>query len=113
MPAKAPFVYRSFWDVPRFLVVTYREQRFLFECEFDDNLDDYPDAYRVFLLRDISEAELAGSWVHLSDKAQAYLGEVPVKDVHFDPTLRREIETDVLERLLAQAPRELAGAARP
>ncbi len=113
MSSAAPFVYREFYDVPRFLVVTYRRQQFLFESAFDDDLDDYPDVYQVFLLRDVSENELKGSWVHLSEKAQAYLGKAPVKDVRFDPTLRREIETDVLEGLLANnAPREPVGAAR-
>ena len=112
MPSTAPFIYREFYDVPRFLVVTHRGQQFLFESAFDDDLDEYPDVYQVFLLRDVSENELQGSWVFLSEKAQACLGAVPVKDVVFDETGRREIKTDVLDRLLADATRPLAGAAR-
>ena len=112
MPSTAPFVYREFYDVPRFLVVTHHGQQFLFESAFDHDLDEYPDTYQVFLLRDIAEDDLKGSWVYLSEKAQARLGIVPIKDVVFDETWRRAIETDVLERLLADAPRPLAGAAR-
>ena len=112
MPDTAPFVYREFYDVPRFLIVTHRGQQFLFESAFDDDLDEYPDVYQVFLLRDVPEDELKGSWVYLSDKAQIRLGIVPVKDVVFDETGRREIETGVLERLLADVPRPLVGAAR-
>jgi len=112
MLSTAPFVYREFYDVPRFLVVTHHGQQFLFESAFDDDLDEYPDVYQVFLLRDVSENELQGSWVFLSEKAQACLGAVPVKDVVFDETGRREIKTDVLDRLLADATRPLAGAAR-
>ena len=112
MPSTAPFVYREVYDVPRFLVVTHRGQQFLFESAFDEELDEYPAVYQVFLLRDVAEDELKGSWVHLSEKAQARLGAVPVQDVVFDETGRREIETGVLEGLLAGAPRPLAGAAR-
>jgi len=85
----------------------------LFECEFSDDLDEYPDVYRVFLLKDVTERELQGSWMQLSEKSQAYLSEIAVKDVVFDETKRRTIEADALERLLAAAPRELVGAARP
>lgn len=112
MTDTAPFIYREFYDVPRFLVVTHCGQQFLFESAFDDDLDEYPDVYQVFLLRDVPDDELKGSWVHLSEKAQTRLGLVPVRDVVFDETGRRKIETNVLERLLADAPRPLVGAAR-
>ena len=112
MERTAPFVYREVYDVPRFMVVTHDRRQFLFESAFDDDLDDYPDFYRVFLLRPTSPDDLSGSWLHLSDRSEAYLGQVPVRDVIFDETNRRTIQTGVLERLLAGAPRELTGAAR-
>ena len=112
MERTAPFVYREVYDVPRFMVVTYDQRQFLFESAFDDDLDDYPDIYHVFLLRPTSPDDLSGSWVNLSDRSESYLGKVPVQDIVFDVTKRREIGTGVLERLLAGVPRELTGAAR-
>ena len=112
MPSTAPFVNREFYDVPRFLAATHRGQQFLFESAFDDDLDEYPAVDQVSLLRNVPEDELKGLCAYLSEKVQARLGTAPVKDIVFDETRRREIETDVLERLLADAPRRLMGAAR-
>ena len=112
MERTAPFVYREVYDVPRFMGVTHDRRQFLFESAFNDDLDDYPDFYHVFLLRPTTPDDLNGSWVHLSERSEAYLGKVPVRDVVFDETNRREVGTGVLERLLASPPRELTGAAR-
>ena len=116
MPHTAPFIYRTFYDVPRFLVVDYQNQRFLFDSAFDNDLDEYPNFYQVFLLGEVTQETLSGSWINLAERAERSLGEVPIKDVVFDATLCREIQTDILDDLLA-APRpaepepvELVGA---
>lgn|SRR5438046_1164081 len=91
--------YRDFYDVPRIFLVNHRGTLYLFDCPFDQDLDEYPDIYRVFVLPSDPCSDLSGSWDDLASRATAYLGEVPVKSVQFDSTRRREIETDVIDEL--------------
>ena|ERR1044071_2553103 len=99
MSEKSAIQYRDFYDVPRIFLVNHRGTQYLFDCPFDQDLDDYPDTYRVFVLPADSCSNLSGSWEDLASSATAYLGKVPVKSVQFDSTRRREIETDVLDEL--------------
>lgn len=69
----------------------------LLESVFEAENDEYSSNYRVFVLPDI---ELQDSWEGLSSKAMKFLGEIPVCDVKFDPTLRREIDPELIDRLL-------------
>ena len=86
--------------MPEAFVVSHCGTQFLFLREFDDDLDDYPDAYRVFVLPNLSEDAVKQSWLHLEQHAIKALGEIPVKDVEFDPSKRREINTKLLDDLL-------------
>lgn len=97
-----PFIYRGFYDVPRMIIARYEGFRLLLDCRFDDDLDEYPDAYRVFVIPDISDAELAVpiSWLGLDKKATAYLGTVAVKDIVFDETFRKEADISIVIPLL-------------
>jgi len=81
-------------------LVSYVGDRFLFDCKFDDELDDYPDTYRVFLMPSDAELDLEGSWEHLSDVAMQYLGEVRVSAINFDESRRSTIGTEVLKDLV-------------
>ena len=99
MAEKLKIQYRDFYDVPRVFVTSYRDRHYLFDCPFNDELDDYPNAFDVFLIHPLSDNELKGSWQHLRDKAIRFLGQVPVKAVRFDKTLRNEIDADVLNQL--------------
>ena len=101
-----PIQYRDFWDVPRIFLAHYHGVLWLFDCVFNENTEDYPDAYKVYLLPELSTEELAGSWDHLALKAQQYLGEIPVGQVSFDSSKRREIDTQVLEKIMARLPVE-------
>jgi len=93
--------YRDFYDVPRIFITTHNGKLYLFDCPFNDELDDYSDSYRVYRLPAISEDELQGSWERLPKRAVNLLGEVPVIDVQFDTTKRNSINTTVLEELIA------------
>lgn len=95
----APIRYREFWDIPRIFLVPYRGKCFLFDCDFDEATEDFPDKYRVYIIPEPSDEELAGSWDKLHEKAMRCLGEVPTQKVRFDPSKRREIDTGVLEEL--------------
>lgn len=97
----APIRYREFWDVPRIFLVHYQGKWFLFDCPFDETSEDFPDSYRVYLIPEPSEEELAGSWDKLHEKATHCSGEVPLARIHFDPSKRREIDASVLDDLMA------------
>lgn len=99
--------YRDFYDLPRIFITSYEGRQYLFDCPFDDELDDYPASYRVYQLPLLSEAELLGSWEQLSARATEFLGTVPVVAVQFDPTKRASINTAAFS-LLSRQPELLA-----
>ena len=43
-----PIEYLGFWDVPRNFLVRFQGKSYLFDCPFDDDLDDYPESYSVY-----------------------------------------------------------------
>lgn len=92
--------YRDFYDVPRIFITTHNGELYLFDCPFDEELDNYSDRYRVYRLPAISEDELQGSWEHLPERAARVLGTVTVGEVKFDTTKRNSIDTAVLEELI-------------
>ncbi len=94
--------YRDFYDIPRIFITAHDGKQYLFDCPFDDELDDYSDRYRVYQLPAISEDDLKGSWERLSERAVRLLGVVPVAEVQFDPTKRQRLDTAVIEALLAR-----------
>jgi hypothetical protein len=95
----APIRYQDFWDVPRIFLVSYQGKCFLFDCAFDEVIEDYPDSYRVYVIPDPSEEELAGSWDKLHAKATHYCGDVSIEKVRFDPSKRSEVDTSILDEL--------------
>lgn len=99
MSDKLSIQYRDFYDVPRIFLVNHRGTIYLFDCPFDEGLDEYPDIYKVFVLPPDSCSDLSGSWDDLASHATAYLGDIPVKSVQFDSTRRREIDADVIDEL--------------
>jgi hypothetical protein len=99
-----PIQYRDFWDVPRIFLVEYKGLSFLFDCPFDDEVEDYANEYRVYLLPVLHPGELVGSWANLCEKADQFLGEVPVGRLLFDPSKRKEMDAEVLDNLISQLP---------
>src|SRR5919205_1109485 len=74
-------------------------RQYLFLREFDDALDDYQDAYRVFSLPGLSDEVIESSWLRIKSLATAFLGEVSVAEVQFDASRRKEIETAVIDKV--------------
>ncbi len=103
MSEMLPIDYRGFYDVPRNFLVKHRGVQFLFSCPFDEDEDRYPESYKVYVLDRIQEQHLQADWEDLPAKASQLLGAVPVSDVRFDPTRRKEIDAAVLDNLLTIA----------
>ena len=66
---------------------------------FDDETEDYPESYTVYEMPELTEADYAGSWAHLADKAVRRLGEVLLDQLQFDPTKRLQINTAIFAAL--------------
>lgn len=98
-----PIRYREFWDVPRVFVVRVGPETFLFDCPFDDEAEDFGTSYRVYRMPELAPDDLAGSWVGLHNRALAFLGEVPISSVKFDPSRRESIDPSILDELSATA----------
>ena len=95
-----PISYGEFYDVPRIFIASYEGQQYLFDCPFDDDLDDYPSSYRVYLLPALVDANLKNSWEHLPKLAKRFLGTVAVSQVQFDPTKRNSINSTIISELI-------------
>lgn len=94
--ALAPITYREFHDVPRIFVVEANGRLLLFDCPFDNDLDDYPAFYKVYELDAVQRPRLANpDWRGLVALGIP-LGETPVSHVIFDDTRRAWVETDSL-----------------
>lgn len=102
MNGRALIQYRGFWDFPRIFLTRYAGRTFLFDCAFDEALDDYPEVFKVFLMPDLRDDELPKDWTTLEAKAIRFLGEVPTDSVQFDQTRRQSIDMGVLEELSAR-----------
>ncbi|HET6976396.1 MAG TPA: hypothetical protein VFI24_08740 [Pyrinomonadaceae bacterium] len=93
MPA-AKILYSGFYDAPLAFVTSHQNVQYLFwRGFFDEQLDDYPNDYRVYVLPNLSEEQINAFWSSLPEKAIAYIGKVSLNQVAFDPTRREFIDT--------------------
>jgi len=106
MSSNAPILYSGFYDFPLALAVRWEGNLYVFVRDFDEEADEYEDQYRVFLMPPLTDEEIQSSWLRVENRATRFVGKVAVKDVRFDATHRKEIDTAVLRALLA--PREVA-----
>jgi hypothetical protein len=95
--------YLGFWDVPLNFLVRWDDHLLLFDCPFDEELDDYPDHYTVYDMPELMVKDIEGSWDLLPQKAMSKIGTVSKTDVTFDGTRRKAIRSEVLQRLPLQA----------
>lgn len=100
MSNMTPIKYMGFYDVPLIFITSYRGETYLFDCPFDEDREDDSDSYKVYLLPPLKDEEWPKDWTTLLTRAIRYLGEVPVEQVQFDPTKRKEVDAAILDRLL-------------
>src|SRR5437879_9676841 len=97
-----PIRYREVWDVPRIFLAAHGSDLLLFDCPFDEDTEDYPDLYHVYLMPPLTEQELTGSWGNLADRAIEHLADVPIARVEIDPSIRQSVDAELLDELLAR-----------
>ena len=95
-----PFRYIEFYDVPRCLALRYQGKLLLLQSAFDEQLDDYPKSYSIYLLPESTKHSLAkNSWDFLTSTPMTPLGNIPIDTVNFDPTKRHSLDPACLNGL--------------
>jgi hypothetical protein len=94
-----PFKYREFYDIPRTIFFTHGDKSYLFNSEFVDAKDEYSKYYTVYLVPNLNDNELSGSWASLFDSAISKVGSISTDDVIFDETKRKSLNSDILNKI--------------
>ncbi len=105
-----PIYYDGFWDVPHVFLTVYEDELYYFRRDyFDEELDDYPPNYQVFLVQNmkLEEAfelrELPFESVKLLNipllEENQIIGEIPTKDVIFDETKRKFVNAVIFKMI--------------
>jgi hypothetical protein len=103
MAEMTPFRYGGFYDVPRCLSLRYRERRFLLQSAFDEGLDEYPTDYSVYVVPEsVDDSRPVCSPEFLSHTPMACIGQIPIDQVKFDPSKRKELDASVLDSLIPE-----------
>ena len=99
IPTWGPIEYREFYDVPRCILVEYDGTLFYLESLFDEKADDYASHYTVYEMpRPLGNHYRTGSWAELPPLGKR-IGQVPVRDVNFDPTRREKMDASILDSI--------------
>ena len=91
--------YYGFWDQPRTFHTLGGEQAILFDCQFDESLDDYPSTYNVYGIPHSELSDLQMLLSQLSTSSPYFLGTLALPQSAFDETLRKQIDLAILSEL--------------
>ena len=92
--------YHAFWDQPRTFHTLDGEKIFLFDCQFDEQLDDYPSFYNVYQISSLELSDLPALWVRLEENKLRLLGTLKISQSAFDQTLRKKVDLNILSQLI-------------
>ena len=98
-----PFKYVDFYDVPRLILLKYRDRLFLLASYFDEEKDDYEDNYSIDILPSLVEQRILESSRKVLEEeieGRLHLGEIHVKDVVFDRTRRQMLDSTFLNKYI-------------
>jgi hypothetical protein len=103
MAKMTPFKYGGYWDVPRYIVLSYRGWSLLLRSEFDDEIDEYEANYTVFILPESAgESMLKGNWELYNKASLTEIGQIPVSSVAFEQTKHEELDPSCLDALIVK-----------
>lgn len=98
-PSWVPIAYRDFYDFPRMVATTVGTTTYVFDCPFDENLDDYAPYFDVYVLPEEQGGLLEqDSWVDLPSIGER-IGRVSVAAARFDETRRQAIDASFLKHV--------------
>jgi hypothetical protein len=101
MSTWSPIKYQGFYDVPLIFLTRHGECTLLFECPFLDDVEDYAEFYKVYVMPELRDEEIPKDWTTLAARASRFLADVPVAKVQFDATHRKAVESAVFDLLPA------------
>jgi hypothetical protein len=105
MAEMTPFRYGYFYDVPRCISLRYRGTHFLLQSAFDEDLDEYPTGYSIYIVPESADDSLpVCSPEFLSNTPMVCIGQIPIDQVTFDPSKRKELDASFLDGLIAVDP---------
>src|SRR5215471_14176018 len=93
--------YFSFWDVPRTFAFEQAGKVYLLTSEFDDDLDEYPNDYEVFVVSGIEDLSVVNDWTSIEPLHKTPMGKIPVAAVQFDPSRRNFVDSSFLSLVIA------------
>jgi hypothetical protein len=103
MAKMTPFEYGGYWDVPRYIILSYRNRFLLLRSEFDEELDEYEANYTVFVLPEsVGDSVREGNWEFYNKAPMNEIGKIPVSAVVFDQTKRAELDASCLDELISK-----------
>ena len=85
---------------------------YFFDCPFSDELDEYPDDFTVYKLREKVSLGNAPSWNELH-KYGKHIGSIRIEGVIVDESKRKSILGDVLTSLLTKQKRSVRSHCSP
>jgi hypothetical protein len=91
--------YFSFWDVPRTFAFEHGGEVYVLTSEFDDDLDEYPDDYEVFVVSGIGNLSVVSDWESIEPLPRTSVGRVPVASVRFDKSYRKYVDGSFLDTI--------------
>jgi hypothetical protein len=72
---------------------------YVLTSEFDNNLDEYPDDYEVFLVSGIGNLSVVSDGKSIELLLKTSVGKVPVASIRFDKTLRKYVDSSFLDTI--------------
>jgi len=82
--------YRDFYDVPRLMCIRVPDGYLIFDCQFDDVIDEYPSKYAVKLFA-VSSPKTTEEIIS-SINSLIPIADISVAEIVFDETRRSFIE---------------------
>jgi hypothetical protein len=102
-----PIIYGEFYDVPRMIRFQLGGQWYFMRSHFEEEKDEYSDFYDVYLLPFHSEEDFKSNPNYWKELHKAFhLGRIPISEVGLDPTRRRSIDGDAMEKWLSARKKE-------
>jgi hypothetical protein len=92
----------GYWSVPNSFLTKYKSDVYLFtRYGFDEELDDYPENYEVYIVKNISleNAFTKNLWYPYNYEEKIFLGEISTDDVIFDWSNKKFVNTIVFEMI--------------
>ncbi len=80
------------------------------QSAFDEDLDESPQEYAVYIVPEsASDSRPVCSPEFLSSTQMACIGRIPINQVRFDPSKRKELDASILDDFLVGKERTVPG----